>query len=519
MIENKKVCIVIPDSIFLIDARVMPFLGPLYVAASLEKNGYIVDVIDLSGQKNWEEVLEKYFNSQSQVVPFCIGATSPQMPMTFKIARYVKEKFSDKISKIILGGTHVSLAHAAKKLEVKKGIIGRAHNEIQKLLLDFDVLVCGEAEVAIYPALIANKGEIIDADDKKSEYWIKDLKNITMPARHLIDLNSYYYYIDGRRATTYIQMRACSFRCSFCSGRNSSFLRTIRINSPEIVAKEIEFLYKTYGYTAFNDFSDEVNLPNDFIGYMNALIDLQMKLGVDFRFRAFVKAELFNQEQANKMYEAGFRVILSGFESGDERILKNIRKNATIEDNTKVIEYATKAGLKTKALMSVGHAGESEKSIMNTRDWLIKVKPDFFDVTSIAPYLGSPYFDDAVQDQNQKDVWIYTDSKNGDKLYQKSVNYESESHSYKGIPGEYVSYCWTDHLRSDEIVKLRDEVEAEVRAKLNLPYDTALSVKQYEHSMGSSANVLPDWILRSSETHKQIEEEIKSGKLKLSVLR
>jgi len=153
--------------------------------------------------------------------------------------------------------------------------------------------------------------------------------------------------------------------------------------------------------------------------------------------------------------------------------------------------------------MSVGHAGESEKTIMNTRDWLLKVKPDYFDVTSISPYLGSPYFDEAVQDQVQKDVWIYTDSKNGDRLYQKSVDYENESHSYKGIPGEYVSYCWTDHLKSDEIVKLRDEVEKEVREKLNLPYDAALSEQQYEHSMGCSANILPDWILRSSDTHKE----------------
>jgi radical SAM superfamily enzyme YgiQ (UPF0313 family) len=511
---HKRVCIVIPDSIFLLDRRVMPFLGPLYVASSLEKNGYIADVLDLSGQDNWEQIVTKYLSNLDERVPFCIGATSPQMPMAFKIARFVKSNFSDKIAKVILGGTHAGLANAAMKLEKKKGIVGRAHKEIEKLLMDFDVLVCGEAETAIFKALDINSG-IVDADDKQSQFWIKDLNSVELPARHLIDLNSYVYHIDGHRATTYINMRGCSFKCSFCSGRNSSFLRNIRINSPETTVKELEFLYKTYGYTAFMDFSDEVNLPKDFSSYMRSLKDLQAKLGVDFRFRAFVKAELFTQEQAHEMYAAGFRVVLSGFESGDDRILKNIRKNATKDDNTRVIEYCRKAGLKIKALMSVGHSGESPETIENTKNWLIENKPDYFDLTSISPYLGSPYFDEASQSSENKDVWIYTDPKSGDRLYQKTVNYESDVHSYKGIPGEYVSYCWTDYLSSEQIVKLRDETEREVRNKLNIPYDTAIASRQYEHSMGSSANILPEWILRSSETHKEAQTTEKKRSLKV----
>jgi radical SAM superfamily enzyme YgiQ (UPF0313 family) len=505
---KERICIIISDSIFLIDRRTMPFLGPLYVAAALEKNGYTVDVLDLSGQDNWEEVLNTYFNNLDEIIPIALGGTSPQMPMTFKIARFLRANFKNKIEKIILGGTHVSLANAAKKLENRKNIIGRAHKEIEKLQLDFDILVCGEAEVAIFEALKIKKG-IVDSDDRNSSSWIKNLDTIERPARHLIDLNSYYYYIDGRRATTYLNMRACPFKCSFCSGRNTSFLRSIRVNNPQTIANELEFLYKTYGYTAFMDFSDEANLPSDFEAYMSALKNVQSKLGVDFRFRAFVKAELFTDQQAKSMYDAGFRVILSGFESGDPRILKNIRKNATREDNTRVVELCYKNNLKIKALMSCNHAGDSYETIDNTRKWLLENKPHFFDLTSICPYMGSPYFDEAVQDSNDKDIWIYTDPKNGDRLYQKTVNYESDVHSYKGIPGEYVSYCWTDYLKPDEVVKLRDEIEAEVRQKLNLPFDTAISSIQYEHSMGSSANVLPDHIFRSTKTHKESEIESK----------
>ena len=101
------------------------------------------------------------------------------------------------------------------------------------------------------------------------------------------------------------------------------------------------------------------------------IIDYQEKNGVEFHLRGFVKAELFNDEQARAMRRAGFRWLLTGFESGDDRILTNIRKNATRDDNTRCIETAKKNGLKVKALMSVGHAGESHESIENTKKWLL----------------------------------------------------------------------------------------------------------------------------------------------------
>ena len=51
--------------------------------------------------------------------------------------------------------------------------------------------------------------------------------------------------------------------------------------------------------------------------------------------------------------------ILIGFESGSPRILRNINKKATVDDNTRAVEAAHRAGLKVKALMSIGHPGES----------------------------------------------------------------------------------------------------------------------------------------------------------------
>lgn len=494
---DKKVCLIIPDSVFMLDSRVFPFLGILSVAAVLEKKGYHVDVLDLSSISNWEVVLTEYLQNNKNV-QVGLGATSPQMPMAYKIARFIKSNFGNKI---ILGGTHPSLSSAGRKMEIKRGIFdGRAAKDIEDMKKDFDVLVYGEGEIAIFPALSMEKGEV-DADDKYSDLFLtKDrLDKLPMIARHLIDLPSYKYKIDGRLATSFISELGCYFKCSFCAGRSTSFLRYVRQKSSENIKDELRFLYKEYGFTAFQDYSDEINVPKNFLEYTRALIELQDELGVDFKFRAFIKAELFDEIQAKSLYDAGFRTLLCGFESADERILSNIRKIATKDDNTKVVEICHKYNLNIKALCSCGHSGESHESIEETKKWLLEVHPTDFDMTVIVPFCGSPYFDEAVRHETKKDIWVYTDSKNGDKLYQKSVNYESDTYAYKGIPGEYVASCYTDFLTSEELVKARDDLENEVRTKLNIPFNQSAAARQFDHSMGQGN--LPDWILRSTETH------------------
>src|SRR5439155_11333711 len=88
--------------------------------------------------------------------------------------------------------------------------------------------------------------------------------------------------------------------------------------------------------------------------------------------------------------------------------------------------------------------------------------------------------------------------KTGDQLHSLEVDYREVAEYYKGIPGEYTSYVYTDNLSSAELVKLRDWLEADVRAKLGIPYNTAAPAVRYEHSMGQG--VIPATILRRTST-------------------
>jgi radical SAM superfamily enzyme YgiQ (UPF0313 family) len=282
-------------------------------------------------------------------------------------------------------------------------------------------------------------------------------------------------------------------------------LRIVRTRTSDNIVQEIRHLYENYGYTGFMFYDDELNVNPRMVELMNKISELQEEVGAQFRLRGFVKAELFTDMQAQAMYRAGFRWLLTGFESGSPRILTNINKKATREQNTRAVEIAKKNGLKVKALMSIGHPGESEETVLQTHDWLLEAKPDDLDVTIITTYPGTPYYDDALQHPEKENIWVYTYEKTGDKLYSHEVDYNLVADYYKGDPdGGYKAYVYTDQLSSEKLVEMRDFVERDVRKQLNIPFNAGAAAIRYEHSMGQFGGRLPDFILKKSEKSEEI---------------
>ncbi len=482
----EKVCIIIPPSPFLLDERVFMPLGPLKVAASLEARGIVVDVLDLSGIRNYSEVILEYAQTRLDVTWFGITATSPQLPATIKIAEALRSARGDT-AKLILGGPHITLVNAALKTGMKAGKTLRAERALSHLCGIFDKLVAGDGEDAVFQVFDPASPQLIDADDPKSKLFLTDqrLDELPFPARHLVDVNSYHYSVDGVRALSLIAQLGCPFACGFCGGRSSAMLRKIRKRTSQSVVDEMVHLHTTYGVNGFMLYDDELNVNPQMLELMELIATTQQKLGVEWRLRGFIKSQLFNEDQARTMYQAGFRWILVGFESGSEDILQAINKKATRDENTRCMEIAHRHNLKVKALMSMGHPGETLESIRASRDWLIQVKPADFDMAIITPYPGTPYYDQAVPVPGQDNVWVYTYEKTGARLYQDDVDFAKEAQYYKGDPnGGYHSHVFTDTLSREDLVRERGNLEKEVRAILGIPFNPSAASTVFEHSMG-----------------------------------
>ncbi len=493
-----RVCLIIPPSPFLLDERVFPSLGILRVAASLETQGVSVDVLDLSGVANYLDVLRIYADDNRDVTRFGLTATTPQFPNAVELAMSLKIR-SDVPRTITIGGPHPTLVCAAVKGERKAGTVGRAHEALDVIRGYFDTVVAGDGDLVPFDMMFG--GGLVDADDPKGTLFMTDaLYELTpLPARHLIDLSTYHYQVEGKPATSLIAQTGCPYACKFCGGRASPMLRRIRTRSTTSILHEIECLHLTYGYTGFMFYDDEMNVSKSMVELMDGLTDLQAKLNTEFRLRGFVKAELFTDRQASAMYRAGFRWLLTGFESGSPRILENIDKKATRDENTRAVDIARRAGLKVKALMSIGHPGESRQTCQETFDWLMEVGPDDFDVTIITTYPGSPYYDQAVE--MSPGVWTYT-AKNGDRLHAYELDHSRTADYYKGQPdGGYRAYVYTDEMTSEQLVSTRDALEKQTRLMLKIPFNPSAAAVNYEHSMGQS---LPGTLLRSSGDVKRI---------------
>ena len=471
-----KIHLIMPPSPFLLDEKVFMSLGVLKIAAVLEPY-YDVNVIDLSGDKDYINTIKKYANDDAL---FGITTTTPQLPNVVEINRVLKQYNK----RVILGGPHVTLINSAYKNEKNKNVIGRATKSMNQLKNEFDTLVCGDGELAIFKAI--NGDKYVDADDVKSDLFLKDeqFDALPFPARHLIDVNSYKFTINGVRGLSLISQLGCPFNCGFCSGRNSPTFRKIRNRSVDNIIKEIDLLYKTYDVKAFMFYDDELNLNSSIYSLLKELIKYQQQHNVEFLLRGCIKSELFNETQADLMSKAGFKKLLVGFESGSDKILKNINKKATKAENTRCIEIAKKYGIGIKALMSIGHPGESNETIQETYDWLLSSKPDEFDVTIITVIPGSKYYDDSVM--VEEGIWKYTT--NGDILYSVEVDNFTQYEYYKGIPGNYNSFVYTDYITREKLVESRDWLEKSVLDKLNIQKVLNTNSSLYEHSMGQMPN-------------------------------
>ena len=489
------VCLITPPSLFLLDERVFLTLGILRVAACLERAGVPVEMIDTSGIANFEDAIYDHAKSSAATV-FGVTATTPQMPAAAKVVAAIRRARPD--ARVIIGGPHVTLVNAAVKREKKTGLNGRATRAMDRLLSMFDIVVTGDGDDAIFEAIKPGASGIIDADDPASSLFLTNdrLEELPFPARHLVDVDSYHYTVEGERALSMIAQLGCPFACGFCGGRESPMLRRIRTRSTESVVREAIHLHKTYGVKGIMYYDDELNVNPKMIELMNAMAKAQRDLGVEFRQRGFIKSQLFTDAQAEAMVNAGFRWILVGFESGSPRILENINKKATREENTRCMDIAKRHGLKVKALMSMGHPGESQETVGETKDWLLEMKPDDFDMTIITTYPGTPYYDHALKHPEKDDVWTYTYPKTGDKLHAYEVDFTMVADYYKGDPdGGYHSYVYTDHLSATDMVSLRDGLEKEVREKLSIPFNPGQAAVRYEHSMGQSGK-LPSYIIK-----------------------
>ena len=133
-------------------------------------------------------------------------------------------------------------------------------------------------------------------------------------------------------------------------------------------------------------------------------------------------------ETLKAMKEAGCRLLIVGYESGDQQILKNIKKGATIERARQFTKDCHKLGLVIHGDFILGLPGETRETIRNTINFAKELDVETIQVSVAHAYPGTELYDYAV-----KNGFIVGDNKMVDEGGHQLAHIQ-----YPGLPAEEI---------------------------------------------------------------------------------
>jgi hopanoid biosynthesis associated radical SAM protein HpnJ len=186
--------------------------------------------------------------------------------------------------------------------------------------------------------------------------------------------------------------RGCKSRCTFCLWPQTVGGHTYRVRSPGHVADEVRSIQKNFPQVREIFFDDDTftdNLPR-----AEAIARELGKLGVTWSCNA--KANV-PRETLKVLKDNGLRLLLVGYESGNQQILHNIKKGMRIEVARQFTKDCHELGVKIHGTFILGLPGETKETIQETISFATEINPHTMQVSLAAPYPGTFLYKQAVE--------------------------------------------------------------------------------------------------------------------------
>jgi hopanoid biosynthesis associated radical SAM protein HpnJ len=221
--------------------------------------------------------------------------------------------------------------------------------------------------------------------------------------------------------------RGCRSKCTFCLWPQTVGGHRYRVRSAENVIAEVKWIKENMPEVKevmFDDdtFTDTSNLPR-----VEAIARGMGELGMTWSCNA--KANVpYNTLKVMK--DNGLRLLLVGYESGDDGILHNIKKGLRTDIARRFTADCRKLGIVIHGTFILGLPGETAETIQKTIEFAKEINPHTIQVSLAAPYPGTTLYKQAVAEG-----WLQ----------------ESDAHhlvNEKGVQLAAISY---PHLSKEEI--------------------------------------------------------------------
>ncbi len=379
-------------------------LGLYYLAAFVRDRGWRCKAIDAEATNaTYEDIIRMMAEGDFDILG--ISSTTVAFHRALELASAVKAARPGTI--VIIGGPHVSTqpAHPLQFDAFDYAVRNEGELTLAELL---DVIEQNGDPAGVAGLTYRRNGEVVVNPPRE---YIADLDTLPFPAYDMIpDMQLYSpppLNYRRRPVANIITARGCPNDCTFCE--NTTFGRRCRMRSAESVVDEIEMLIRKYGVREISFVDDTFTVKPKRI---YEIFDIARARGLQFPWSCMSRVNTVDEKLLTYMRDNGCWYIGFGIESGNEDILKVIKKKIRLADVERVVRICDKLGIVTKGFFIIGHPMETEQTINETISFACRIPLNHVVVTINTPMPGTEQYANAkqygtldVSDWNEFNYW------------------------------------------------------------------------------------------------------------------
>jgi len=266
-------------------------------------------------------------------------------------------------------------------------------------------------------------GKVVHTPDRPPVEDLDALPHVTRVYKRDLDVSRYNVPFLLYPFVALYSTRGCPAQCTFCLWPQTLSGHPWRQRSVEDVAAEMAEAKRLFPEVKEFFFDDDTfNIQK---ARTIKLCEKLKPLGLTWSCTSRVTTDY---ETLKAMKEAGCRLLIVGYESGDPQILKNIKKGATVERARAFAKDCKKLGLVVHGDFILGLPGETKETIRRTINFAKEIDPETIQVSIAHAYPGTELYDWA-----DKNNYILKGANMVDEGGHQLVMLQ-----YPGLPREYV---------------------------------------------------------------------------------
>jgi hopanoid biosynthesis associated radical SAM protein HpnJ len=215
---------------------------------------------------------------------------------------------------------------------------------------------------------------------------------VTPIYRRDLDVKKYFIGYLKHPYLSFYTGRGCKSRCTFCLWPQTVGGHLYRVRSVGHVMDEIRWAVKAFPEVKEIFFDDDTFTDN--AARAEEIARELGKLGVTWSCNA--KANV-KRETLKVMRDNGLRLLLVGYESGNQKILHNIKKGVLVDVARRFSRDCRELGITIHGTFIMGLPGETKETIEETIRFACEINPHTLQVSLAAPYPGTFLYNQAVQ--------------------------------------------------------------------------------------------------------------------------